>query len=129
MVDELKKILYLEDDEMISEVAIMTLEDIGNFEVKHYFSGKDALQNVVSDAPQLLLFDMMMPEMDGVETLKKMREIPEVKDIPVIFMTAKVQSHEQEVYVKLGAIGVIEKPFDPMKLSDLIIEMWKKRNG
>ena len=128
MAKELKSILYLEDDEMIAEVSIMTLEDVGNFEVKHYYSGKEAVKNVVKDKPQLLLFDVMMPEMNGMETFKLIQEIPEAKDIPVIFMTAKVQKHEQESYMKLGAIGVIIKPFDPMTVSDVIKEMWKNNH-
>ncbi len=129
MLDEIKKILYVEDDQDIAEVCIMTLEDIGNFEVKHCSSGYDAVDVLDSFSPQLVLLDVMMPSMDGITTLEKIREKEGGKYIPVIFMTAKAQVHEQEKYIKLGAIGVIVKPFDPMIICDTIKDLWEKFNG
>ena len=120
MPEELKKILYVEDDEDIAEVTVMTLADIGGFEVKHCFSGKLALEILPEYKPQLVLMDVMMPEMDGTETVKAIRKMPEWKNIPIIFMTAKIQHNEQREYLRLGAIGVIVKPFDSMALCENI---------
>ena len=125
MADELSRILFVEDEETIAIVAIMTLEDIGGFEVKHCTSGEEAVLALPDFKPQLVLTDMMMPGMDGIETFKKIRELPDGKDIPVIFMTAKAQKHEQEDYISIGAAGVVPKPFDPMTVCDTIRELWK----
>ncbi|MCI0477898.1 MAG: response regulator, partial [Anaerolineales bacterium] len=63
--------------------------------------------------------------MDGMATFAALRERPATAEIPVIFMTAKVQVHEVAHYKELGALGVISKPFDPMSLSNLILETWQ----
>lgn len=125
MKEKLKKILYVEDDEDIAEVGQMTLEDIGGFDVKYCSSGKAALESFIEYRPQLVLMDVMMPEMDGTETLSKLRELDGGENTPVIFMTAKAQTHEQISYIKMGVLGVIVKPFDPMKLCDDIILLWE----
>jgi len=75
--------------------------------------------------PDLILLDVMMPGMDGPTTLKSLRGHDEFAAIPVLFMTAKVQSDEVEEYLALGAVGVIHKPFDPMALSDEIRALWQ----
>ena len=128
MTEKLKRILYVEDDEDIAQITVMTLEEFGEFEVQHSISGVDALQELPKFLPQLVLMDMMMPEMDGLETFKHMKEIAVIKNIPVIFMTAKMQAKEQQSYLDAGAIGVIAKPFDPEKLCDIINQMWQKNN-
>lgn len=129
MSEKLTKILYVEDDDSIAEVVMMTLEDLGGFTAIHCDGGQKALDSVVEFAPQLVLMDVMMPGMSGPETLENLRQIPVVKDIPVIFMTAKAQTHEQEAYRNLGAIGVIVKPFDPMALSEQITSLWNQSNA
>ena len=74
--------------------------------------------------PDLVLLDVMMPGMDGPETLRRLRELPSVARTPVVFMTAKVQSRDLERYHELGAAEVIFKPFDPMTLSDQVRRIW-----
>ena len=75
-------------------------------------------------AADLILLDVMMPGMDGPETLRELRRVPETSNTPVIFMTAKVQSSEIQKYKDMGAVEVIAKPFDPMTLSDQIKSVW-----
>ena len=127
--EPLEKILYVEDDEFIAEVTIMTLEDLGGFDVKHCASGKDALATLPDYKPQLVLMDVMMPGMDGPETMETMRKMPDGEAIPIIFMTAKAQTHEQKTYMDMGALGVIVKPFDPVKLCKTIEDIWQKSEG
>jgi two-component system, OmpR family, response regulator len=74
----------------------------------------------------LILMDVMMPVMDGPRTLEKLRLMPATRDIPVVFMTAKAQLHEQEAYMKLGAAGVIVKPFDPLTLTEQVEDVWNR---
>lgn len=125
MSETLSRLLYVEDDDSIAQVVMMTLEELGGFTVKYCNSGQKALDCVVEYAPQLILMDVMMPRMSGPETLEALKQMQAAKDIPVIFMTAKAQTHEQDAYRNLGAIGVIVKPFDPMTLSDEIIALWQ----
>ena len=113
------RILYVEDEEDIRLVAEFALEDEG-FEVLFCASGDEALNQAVSFGPDLILLDVMMPGMDGPETLKGLREQPELKSTPVAFLTAKVQPNEIEEFMALGALEVIAKPFDPMALPDQI---------
>lgn len=126
MSEVLNKILYVEDDHDIAMVAKLTLEAIGGFTVLHCYSGQEALDIFPDFDPQLVLVDVMMPQMDGMQTLANLRLIPKAKDIPVIFMTARAQTHEQAAYFDLGALGVVVKPFDPMTLSNYINELWGK---
>jgi two-component system, OmpR family, response regulator len=71
--------------------------------------------------------DMMMPDMDGKTTFGKLRELPSLANVPVIFLTAKVQAGEVDGYIKSGAAGVITKPFDPMKLSDQMMTILSRQ--
>jgi len=120
----LKRILHIDDDDDIQEVARLTLEAIGGFTVETCSSGQEALDRAAGFAPDLILLDVMMPQMDGPTTYAKLRTQPAIAKVPVIFMTAKVQSHETQQYLDLGAVGVITKPFDPMALSDQIRAIW-----
>jgi CheY-like chemotaxis protein len=127
MIEELRKILYVEDVAPIAMVTVMALEDLGGFHVRHYLSGQEALAALPADSPQLALLDVMMPGMDGPEVLRRIREMPEGRDLPAIFITAKAQVHEQDEYIAMGALGVIVKPFEPISLSDTIRHMWQSR--
>lgn len=124
MSEALKKILYVEDDDDIAEVVVMTLEDLGDFTVQHCSSGQAALSIISYFKPQLILMDVMMPNMDGTETYKYIKEMPEFAATPLIFMTAKAQLHEQKEYLDMGAISVIVKPFDPMALCGKLYTIW-----
>ncbi|TCV84163.1 response regulator [Sulfurirhabdus autotrophica] len=126
---ELRRILYVEDEPDIQAVAKLALEALGGFEVQVCSSGKEALESVLAFSPDLILLDVMMPGMDGPTTLKAMRELPELRQTPVVFMTAKVQPQEIQEYTRLGAIDVIPKPFDPMTLADVVKKIWKSING
>lgn len=121
----LQKIMLVEDEEDIRAVAELALEAVGGFTVKTCGSGVCALENLDAFRPQLILLDVMMPGMDGPSTLRAIRERPEFEDIPVIFITAKVQPEEVRGYLAAGAVDVISKPFDPMKLSEKIRDIWK----
>lgn len=121
----LKRILCVEDEPDIQAVARLALEMVGGFEVHVCSSGEEALRYTEAFAPDLILLDVMMPGMDGPSTLQALRRVPALAEVPVVFMTAKVQPSEIEHYKSLGARGVIAKPFDPMVLSDELQRIWK----
>ena len=118
------RILYVEDEPDIRTVAQMALEAVGGFTVIACASGAQALAAAPHVQADLLLLDVMMPGMDGLGTLRALREQPATARTPAIFMTAKVQAAEVAAYKVLGALEVIPKPFDPMALSDQIRRIW-----
>ncbi len=128
MTPPLTRILYVEDEPDIQAIARLALETIGGFTVEICGSGSAAVEAAPRFAPDLILLDVMMPGMDGIDTLKALREIPQTVTTPVIFMTAKVQKQEIERYKELGAVDVIPKPFDPMTLATVIKGIWQRRD-
>ena len=125
MARELRSILYVEDEADIQAVARLALEAVGGFSVTICSSGAEAVERAPEVRPDLILLDVMMPGMDGVDTLRALRDLPETATTPVIFMTAKAQQSEIHNLRKLGALDVIAKPFDPMALSDRIRDIYE----
>ena len=126
---ELKRILHVEDDPSIQAVAKVALEAVGGFQVLRCASGQEALDQVQDFAPDFILLDVMMPGMDGPQTLERLHELVDIGEVPVAFMTAKVQPGEVAHYRSLGALDVIVKPFDPMQLAAQIRQIWSRRHG
>ncbi|MCW9033573.1 MAG: response regulator [Alphaproteobacteria bacterium] len=124
MADELSKILHVDDEADIREVAKLALEAVGGFNVETCSSGSEAVEKAPGFQPQLILLDVMMPEMDGPTTMAKLRELPGMESTPVIFMTAKAMPAEIEHFKQLGAIDVLAKPFDPMALAEQVRACW-----
>ena len=116
----LLRVLNIDDDSDIREVVAISLGLNPEFEVCDCASGKDGLTAAAKYRPDIILLDVMMPEMDGPAVLKHLRENPQTAGIPVVFMTARVQTHELEHFKSLGAAGVICKPFDPMTLAGAV---------
>ncbi|HDZ58309.1 MAG TPA: response regulator [Pseudomonas xinjiangensis] len=128
-MSELERVMHIEDDPSIREVARIALEVVGGFIVKSCSSGQEGLDALKQFTPDLILLDVMMPGMDGPQTLAHLRTLPETDNIPVVFMTAKVQPSEVAEYQRLGAAMVITKPFDPMTLPDQIRAIWRDWHG
>ena len=120
----LQRILYVEDEPDIQAVAKLALEMVGGFEVKICSSGAEALREAEAFAPDMILLDVMMPGMDGPTTFKALRALPSLAEVPIAFMTAKVQPAEIEYFKSLGARDVIAKPFDPMNLATQVRDVW-----
>lgn len=119
----IQKVLIVDDDANIRTIAEMSLEGLTDWQLRLASSAQEALQMINSDKPDVVLLDMMMPDKDGVSFFAEMQKAFAAECPAVIFMTAKVQSHELEKYQKLGAAGVIMKPFDPMTLPDEIMQI------
>lgn len=129
MIDKsLKRIIYIEDEVDIAEIAKIALEDIGGFTLLCCYSGREALEKAEEFEPDLFIIDVMMPDMDGSSTFREIKKIPKLANIPVIFMTAKAQQGEVKEYLDMGVLGVIAKPFDPTKLSETISKIWNEHN-
>lgn len=123
----LTKILYAEDEEDIREIAVLAIEAIGGFEVAACQCGAEVLGLARKFQPQLILLDVMMPVMDGPTTLIALKQDPQLKQIPVIFLTAKIMNEEISRFKTMGAIDIIAKPFDPMTLASQIQTIWNNQ--
>lgn len=124
MATELNRITYVEDEPDIRAVAELALTSVGGFTLDVCTCGQEAVDKAPGFLPHLILLDVMMPVMDGMETFRQLKKKPELAETPVIFMTAKVQPHEVQGYKDMGAIDVVPKPFDPMTLSEDIKSIW-----
>ena len=114
------RILYVDDEDDIREVAQMSLELDPELEVKTCSNGPSALELVKSWSPDLVMLDVMMPAMDGPETLAHLRSDAVTAEVPVVFITARTQERDVTWLKSLGAVGVIAKPFEPMGLAELV---------
>ena len=108
-------IYLVEDDESIRNMMMYTLEASG-FEVKGFENGKSYFQAMLMNHPDLVMLDIMLPDMDGIEILKKMKKDPEMKDIPVIMASAKGTEYDKVIGLDLGADDYLAKPFGMMEM-------------
>lgn len=111
------RVLHVDDEPDIGEVVEMSLGLDPDFETRSSSSGLEAIATAAEWSPDVILLDVMMPGMDGPATLARLRADPVTAGIPVIFMTARAQARELEVFRSIGAAGIIAKPFDPMTLA------------
>ena len=125
----LTTILCVEDEPDIQAIARMALETVGGFTVETCISGKEAVEKAPGFNPDLILLDVMMPGMDGPDTLGALHRLPGIEGTPAVFLNAKAMPFEVERYKKMGALDVIPKPFDPMTLADQVKEIWNRRTG
>ncbi len=116
------RLLIIDDESDIREVAAMSLETMKGWDVLQASSGREGIRVAREKHPDAILLDVMMPDIDGPSTLEVLRQDPATASIPVLFLTAKVQSADRERLADLGVAAVLSKPFDPLTLPDQIAE-------
>jgi len=126
MAPTLRHIACIDDDPDILRVAQLCLEHVGGFEVSSFNSARDALEHLGRSAPDFVLLDVMMPELDGLRTLNCLRAQVRMHGVPIAFMSARVQPEEIADYHARGANGVIPKPFDPALLPQQVTGIWSQ---
>lgn len=104
----------------IREVAQLSLEAVGGYQVLTASSGREGLETARSELPDAILLDWMMPDMDGPTTFEHLRGEAGIRDIPVVMLTAKVQAAERRALADLGVSAVLSKPFEPMQLANQV---------
>lgn len=117
------KVLLVDDEADIRRIASLSLAGVGGMEVAQADGGSEGIRRAREDRPDVILLDLMMPGLDGLATLRALRDDPKTSQIPVVFLTAKAMSSEVERLKTLGARGVLIKPFDPMALPRLLREL------
>ena len=123
----LQSILYVEDDLHVRTTAKLVLEVIGKFKVRACSSGREALLAAMDFHPDLIVLDVMMPELDGISTLAMLRRMPHLADTPALFVTGLTSAEDIVRYMDAGAIGVIPKPLLPLRLTDQLHSLWEQR--
>ncbi len=115
-----KRILFIDDEEDIKTIAGFCFELETNWTLLSASSGKEGIAIAETEQPDAILLDVMMPDLDGMQTLEKLQNNPKTKHIPTIFITAKVQASDRKRFYAAGAKGVITKPFDSLNLTSQI---------
>ena len=123
------KILIIEDEPEIRLILAMSLQHSGVFEPILAKDGVEGIEIAQQEKPDLILIDVVMPRMDGYATCRVIKENPALRDIPVIFLTAKTDRKEVDRAIKAGACGYLAKPFDPLLLADQIKKIAEKAVG
>ena len=125
----LQRILLADDEPDILEISKIALETVGGFEVSVCTSGRKLLERLPEFEPDLIVVDVLMPDMTGPEVLQEIRRRPELNAVPVVYLTGVIQEEELDELRGTGVADVILKPFDPMTLADRINRIWMGADG
>ena len=117
------KVLLIDDDPDVATLVRLALEGIAGWQVDVCAASCDGVERALSVRPDVILLDVMMPGMDGPQTLARLRAREATADIPVVFISAGVDHHDVAAFRDLGAVGIIPKPFDPVRLPQTLAEI------
>lgn len=120
-----KTILVVDDEPDIVKLLEISLK-LSNYDVLKAYSGPEALELLKGRKPDLILLDIMMPEMNGYDMCLKIKADPKLKGIPVVMLTAKGQKGDAERGIEAGADDYIIKPFDPYELGEQVTRLLQK---
>ncbi|MDQ2097963.1 MAG: response regulator [Tychonema bourrellyi B0820] len=118
-----KRILIIDDAEDIREVAQVSLEVVGGWEVMTASSGREGVAKALAQQPDAILLDVMMPDQDGPTTFLQLQANSATQHIPVILLTAKALAGDRRMFADLGVASVIAKPFEPMFLASQVAKV------
>lgn len=128
-MSKLQRVMCVEDDPDIRMLLEFSLTSLGGYEVCLCPGGRSALEQAPAFKPDLVLLDVMMPDLSGPQTLAALRRQPGMQGVPVVFMTAKAMPNEVEDLLQYGATGVIVKPFDLATLPRDLLIYWEHGRG
>ena len=114
-----KKVLIVEDEESLLKLESILLTSKG-YDVRGVSNGQEALDAIAEEKPDLVLLDIMLPEIDGFEVCQRVKDDPETRDIPVIMLTAKKSREDMARGEKVGADWYITKPFKSVMVIETI---------
>lgn len=118
-----KCVLVIDDEKYLSFVIQTCLSKLGGWRVLIANSGHEGLHIAAVEQPDAILLDVMMPDLDGLTVVERLRANPTTTAIPIILLTAKVQPIRQDEYTRLGIAGVLAKPFEPLNLAAQVAEL------
>lgn len=120
----LLRILHVEDVPSIQVVTRIALEKLGGFHVLSCASGQDALNQVQQFAPDMILLDVMLPQMSGLELLRQLSLLVDLHQTPVVLLTGQQEPADLAELKRLGVRRLLQKPFDPLQLAAQLNEIW-----
>ena len=112
------KVLIVDDDDDVRTITRLSLTTVGGMDVVEAGDGRSAVDIALRERPDLILLDVMMPEMDGAQTLAALRAHASLAGTPIIFLTAKALQSEIDRLHRFNVAAVFIKPFDPLTLAD-----------
>ena len=122
-----KTTLIVDDEKLILISTRIVLESVG-YQVLTAASGEEAISKAKEDKPGLILLDIMMPGIDGWETLSRLKEDPDTKDIPVVIFTAREHTRGRKLAREMGAVDYFQKPFEPDELIEIVEQYLSREN-
>nr|WP_305127399.1 response regulator [Stutzerimonas zhaodongensis] len=124
-VKPLKRILHVEDVPSIQVVTRIALQKLGGFEVLSCASGQEALEQVRQFEPDMILLDLSLPQMDGIELLRQLSVMIDLQHTTVVLLTGQANDPgDPSELQRLGVRKLLKKPFDPLQLATQLNEIW-----
>ena len=123
LISTAKRILVIDDAEDIREVAQISLQVVGGWEVLTASSGQEGVAKAIAEQPDAILLDVMMPDQDGPTTFQQLQANSATQHIPVILLTAKALASDRQMFADLGVVSIIAKPFEPMYLAGQVAQI------
>ena len=124
----LQRVMLADDEPDIVEISRIALETVGGYEVAVCASGGELLQRAPEFNPDLIIVDVLMPDLGGHEVFEQLRGLPEFAETPIVFLTGLIHEDELDVLRSYGAADIILKPFDPMTLAHRVAGIWESLN-
>ncbi len=118
-----KRVLVVDDDDGVREIVQISLEAVAGWTVLTAPSGAAAITIAQAEQPDAILLDVMMPDLDGVETFRQLQQSPQTRTIPTILLTAKAKVSERQAFANLGVAGIITKPFEAVSLAAQVSQL------
>jgi two-component system, OmpR family, response regulator len=122
-IDGSKRILVIDDEPNIQKIVQAALENLGGWQVMVATTVPEGLVKAETEQPDAILLDVVMPGIDGIDGVQRLKKNPKTQSIPVIFMTILAKVTERQEFLALGAAGAIAKPFDPLTLVPRIVQI------
>jgi DNA-binding response OmpR family regulator len=122
------RVLIVDDDPVILRLLQINFR-LEGYEVDTATRGEEALERARSDRPDVVVLDVMMPGIDGWEVCRRLKETPEARNIPIIFLSARAQDEDRERGYALGVDEYVTKPFDPSHLVEIVRRLLAKHSA
>jgi DNA-binding response OmpR family regulator len=122
---ELKRVVCVDDDPSMLLILDAVLQTGAGLEIRGYSSGQEALDALEEEPAQLVLLDVSMPDMDGLETARRLRKTSHGLTVPIAFLTGRTEPHDLDRYRREGVKWIIPKPFDMALLPLQVNAIWR----
>ncbi len=124
----MKRVLVVEDNDNNMKLICLVLEKHG-YEPIQAFTGVDGVEKAIAERPDIILMDVQLPDINGIEAIKRIRMVDDMKEIPIIAITSYAMSGDREKILSVGCDGYFEKPIDPLTIVEKIEKIVEPGNN